>query len=417
MSHPSAELSTLGTATDGVRAKREPATRSARGATLAAALVAARLALLLLPLLLAEAHALPARTGRVVIPDATRYQQVLTHPGRPYRDFPVEYPPALLGAARVLHGSTVVGTLVRLGFFSLVLDVGVAWLLWVGWGRDTALAYLVLGLPLAFFVYFRLDLLSVALALLGMWLIRRRREVAGGVGLALASFTKIWPLALVPLLAARRRWRGAVVAAGSIAVGLVLWVAWGGPHGPTQVLTLRGATGWQVEGFVGSIQWALFGATPRFELGALRVGHVSTPAAVLSLLAGLAVLAVVYVRSSRTSASTEGIPALAATTTLVLVAPVLSPQYLCWLLPWAAISTGLRDRALLAAVGFVTFLTGAMWWLPRGSDAVFKAAVLARNGGLVLMLGMCLMRLWRRESPAEPEGASLVPVQVRGTYT
>jgi hypothetical protein len=350
----------------------------------------------------------------VVIPDATRYEAIVTHPGRPYQDFPVEYPPVLVAVASAVHGSTVVGTLERLGFISLMLDVGVAFLLWTGWGRRAALVYLLLGLPLAYFVYFRLDMLSVALALLGMWLVRRGRSRAGGVSLGVAVFAKLWPAALIPLLAARRNGRSVVVALGSIGVGMVLWVLWGGFGGPAQVLTMRGATGWQVESLIGSVQWAFFGSTPRFEAGALRVGDTSAPAVAITLLVALALLAFVYDRS-RTSEPGEGIPALAATTILILAAPVLSPQYLCWLLPWAAIAAGARDRSLLAAVGFVTFSTGVMWWLPVGSDALFKGLLLARNAGLILVLAMCLIRLARGSGNPLPAAESVSGDHARGT--
>ena len=362
---------------------------------LGAALVAARLILLFLPLVLAVDKALPARTGRVVIPDASRYQQILNHAGRPYRDFPVEYPPVLLGAARLLHGSTVIGTLVRLGFLSLALDLGIAGLLWRRWGGDVALAYLALGLPLAFFVYFRLDLLSVALALIGVWLVKRRREVSGGLSLALAFFTKFWPATLVPVLAARRKWRAVTTAVASIAVGLTLWVAWSGIRGPGQVLTLRGATGWQVESLVGSVQWAVLGARPHFQLGALRVGTVSIAGEAVAAALFVVVLFLVCRAAARGVQAAEGIPSLAVVTALLLAAPILSPQYLCWILPWAAIATGVRDRSLLAVLGVATVVTGAMWWLPVGADAWFKGFLLARNAALVLVLIMCLARMRR----------------------
>ena len=405
-------LSQEGSATDSARhldASVRPT--PGNGAVVAAILVSAKLLLLLLPVVLVLEHALPGRPRAVVIPDASRYQQLLAREGRPYRDFPVEYPPVLLGAARLLHGSTIGGTLIRVGFFTFLLDGGIALLLLTGWGRRPALAYLALGLPLAFFVYFRLDLLSVFLAALGLWLVKRRREGSGGLALALAVFTKIWPAAFLPLLAARARWRAVGVALLSMGAGLVAWVAWGGTQGPIQVLTFRGATGWQVESLVGSIQWATLGAKTRFEAGAIRVGGVSAFAAALMLVAILALLSLIAVRSSRTSDLPEGIPALAATVTLLLVAPVLSPQYLSWLLPWAAIATGLRDRPLLLTLGFVTFATGVMWWLPLGADGVFKGLLLARNAGLVVILVMCIVRLTRRAGDGDRTGdASDAPV-------
>jgi len=37
----------------------------------------------------------------------------------------------------------------------------------------------------------------------------------------------------------------------TMAVCGVAWLVWGGPDGPSQVLTFRGAKGWQVESIIG----------------------------------------------------------------------------------------------------------------------------------------------------------------------
>src|SRR5262249_59951482 len=156
-----------------------------------------------------------------------------------------------------------------------------------------AIAYLVLGLPFLLypFLYLRLDLLSVFLAILGIALVRRRHQYAGGATLAVACFAKLWPVVLVPVLIVRRAWRalGAFIAVG--VAGTVVWVAWGGVDGPVDVLTFRGAKGWEFESTVGALVRTVGGVSPRIHEGAFRVGDMTamvSGALMLALVAGVA---------------------------------------------------------------------------------------------------------------------------------
>src|SRR6202011_2431690 len=125
------------------------------------------------------------------------------------RDFPVEYPPVMLGAIELLDSSTTHDATVATMWSQLALDLIVAVLILWGWGRRASLAYLIIGFPLICypFLYLRLDLLSVALAVAALALLRRRRPGWGGIVLAVAVFSKLWPILLVPSLVVRRSWR------------------------------------------------------------------------------------------------------------------------------------------------------------------------------------------------------------------
>src|SRR6266545_2678241 len=116
--------------------------------------------------------------------DAARYHHIASAAETPYRDFQVEVPPIALGAIELIDGATPRATAIRLGWTMLVLDLFVAAVLWVTWGWRATVGYLVLGLPLAFIIYFRLDLISIALAALATALVHRGRERSGGVILA-----------------------------------------------------------------------------------------------------------------------------------------------------------------------------------------------------------------------------------------
>src|SRR5436309_3390154 len=57
--------------------------------------------------------------------DASRYQAIAEHPGTPYRDFQVEYPPITLVGIELLDGGTSADTLKEVGVFCLILSFGV----------------------------------------------------------------------------------------------------------------------------------------------------------------------------------------------------------------------------------------------------------------------------------------------------
>src|ERR1700694_3265551 len=154
--------------------------------------------------------------------------------GAPSRAQPVEYPPVTVGLLELVHAiahsrhAFGVGLVLALG----TIEAGVCVLMWRAFGRVAGLAFLVLDTPLYYLAVTRVDVLSVALAALSLALILGRRAVGAG-GAA----------------------TGAVVAAG--------WLAVDGIDGVRQVLTLRGAQGWQIESLVGSVIHVV-GAGPGF---------------------------------------------------------------------------------------------------------------------------------------------------------
>ncbi len=334
--------------------------------------------------------------------DERRYHQIATRRGIPYADFAVEYPPLTLAAIDALDDGTVRRSTARLMWSQVALDGLIAVLLAWGWGRRAALAYLVLGLAFVWypFLYLRLDLLSVALAVAGLALLRRRHPVAGGAGVAAACFAKVWPIALVPGLVARRSWRGVVAFAAVGIAGTAAWIRWAGFDGPVQVLTFRGAKGWQIESTIGAVVHVFAAADARMQRGAARIGVVPGMLRVgLPLLGVLATFGIWWLVSRVPHAAThvvDGVAPVAALAAVLVFATLLSPQYVSWLLPFAAIAAAGGERriagltavvALLSTFGL--FLAGD---LSRG-DPVAMALVLLRNGLLVALLGVAVSRL------------------------
>lgn len=367
------------------------------------------------PIALASDATAPSRY-RILPGDARRFYKIASQDGRPYRDFEVEYPPVMVAAIEAIDGGTVRSTTVRLMWSQLVIDLAIAAVVAWAWGRRAGIAYLLIGLPFLLypFIYLRLDLLSVFLAVLGIALVRRRHQYGGGAALAIACFAKLWPVVLVPVLIVRRAWRALAAFVVVGAAGTAAWVAWGGIDGPKQVLTFRGAKGWEFESTVGALVRSVGGATPHIERGAWRVGEV--PALVngvlaVALLAGVAMAWVLASRAKpRGTAVLDGLAPMAAITVFLVFSPLLSPQFLLWLLPFAAIAAAHGERLVTGLVFLVFALSTALLaLLPElihgGTFALF--VLILRNAILVALLAALAIRLmqstgWRR-APSQLE--------------
>jgi Glycosyltransferase family 87 len=375
-------------------------------------LACAHVLLFLFSIITVTHPALVTRAGESLLEaDVSRYHAIARHPGVPYRGFEVEYPPVTLIGIELLNGSTSADTLKEVGVFCLFLSFGVASILLLGWGPRECATYLGLGVPLALFVYFRLDLLSVFLAIAAFALLQHHRQRAAGATLALAVLSKVWPVVLLPLFVLRRQWSALT---WFVLVGGILFSAWivvGGFDGPVQVATFRHAHGWQNESLVGAIVW-VSGATAHFRQGAFRVGSAPSWTEALLVLGGASVVVGAWFLRSRRPEGTDvdGVAMVAAVGTVLLVSPILSPQYVVWLLPWAALAA--RDRVLVAVTLVVSVLTTLMWFVPAGT-AVFKAELLARNAILVALVGVALWRL--RSVKAKPETTAVRSTQLKVT--
>src|SRR5260370_2679411 len=100
--------------------------------------------------------------------DVRRFHSITSsHHGVPYQDFPVEYPPVMLGAIELLDSSTTHDATVATMWSQMALDLVAAVLILWGWGRRASLADLIIGFPFVCypFLYRPLDLLSVPPAL------------------------------------------------------------------------------------------------------------------------------------------------------------------------------------------------------------------------------------------------------------
>ena len=342
--------------------------------------------------------------GSILGGDARRYHEIAFAQGTPYADFAVEYPPGALAVIELIDDMDPLTMLQRLGWSQLGIELATALVLWWGWGRRALLAYLVLGTPFLLypFPYLRIDLPAVLLATAGMALLRRHRDLPAGIATAAAVFAKAWPIVLGGAFLVERRWRGL---AAWVTTGLALaiaWVLWAGTTGPIEVFSFRGAVGWQVESLPGAVVHVLDPSRAKVESGAWRTGVMpawARPVLTLLSFGGAALAWVLADRRRRAGApdtTTFGLAPVVAITCLLVFAPIISPQYLLWLLPWTAVLAAAGERLLTGLMlGAVTASTLGMAFITDAIDGgvLGTGPVLIRNALLVAVLAVGFARL------------------------
>jgi hypothetical protein len=251
--------------------------------------------------------------------------------------------------------------------------------------------------------------------------------------LALAVFVKLFALALLPLFlfeAARGRGcrgalrRGAAFAGASLALGLPAHLALGGEA--LAFLSVHAERGLQLESSGGSLLLLL---APLLEVPVLvtehhRASHLEHPwagalvafAALAMPLSAALVLLVTARHAAKATAGDEralrrllAAGAAAGVAALLVTSPVLSPQYLLWLLPLAAPvlaadeAQGGRGLVLLLGLCALTRLIFPGHYEElRALELLPTLALAARNALLVVLLAHLLGA--RLPTPAMPPG-------------
>ena len=239
--------------------------------------------------------------------DFNRYYQIATTPGRPYVDYQVEHPIGTLLVFKLLAG---LGGRAAFGYVVVALnalgDALIVAALIRGWGVQAAACYAVILVPVLGLFFNRVDAWPTAAATLAVASWRRGRPGGAGAALAVGSGFKLWPLVLTPLTlrAGGRSQAGAFgpartqvdpripvgltpLAAFAVVTGVLAgaaaWLA--GANSLMQVLTFRGAQGWQIESVVGSLIHLRGSETVRLESGAWRIGTTTGAVSIAMFLA------------------------------------------------------------------------------------------------------------------------------------
>ena len=326
--------------------------------------------------------------GKSKLPNADldNFYDIGTRPGRPYVDFPVEFPVATAQTFRTL--APFAGDREQFGVNLVILnvaaDVAIALALGWGWGIEAAACYALIVIPLIDLFFLRMDLWPTALATFATAAWRRERSALAAIGWVAGAAFKLWPLMFLPLLlvssGARRRIASlaTAIAAGVMVLAGWLWVA--GPSGLYQVLTFRGARGWEIESTVGAV-WMLFEQTTmRVESGAWRIGTTSGSISILLFVLGAIPCLWMIWRGARTGHLGAGWAG--GISVLLFTSALLSAQYSAWLAPASGVAWVEKDRRTAVLTGLVVFLTNLVFKsfhpLIHGSPRALTI-VLARN--------------------------------------
>jgi hypothetical protein len=289
------------------------------------------------------------------------------------------------------------------------------------------LAFLLLLGPIALG---RLDTVSVPLALVGL-LFAVRRPIVAGVLLALATWIKVWPAAvlLAVIVASRRRIPVALAAvATSLAVVAAVLGAGGSLATVFGFVGQQTGRGLQIEAPVTT--WWLWlevlhvpGAVTSFDRtlltfqatgpGAGLAAALMTPVMAVVML-GTALLGVRAVRRGEHATVVLAPLALALVAAFIVTNKVGSPQYQTWLAVPVALGLVMQRRGggSFVAPAVVSLVVAGLTQLiyPWNYDALVLAhpwmvgLVTVRNLLLVALLALGALRLWRagRDGLAAP---------------
>jgi len=340
---------------------------------------------------------------------------------RPYAELGFEYPPLALGPI-VLPGLGAESTSAfawRFGALMLLAALAVQAAVGALGGRRAAWLCVLLPVLAGALLRTRFDLVPVALLLAGLVLVHRERPTAGLAVLALGTATKLFPLlaaglVLVLLVTTGRRRdaaRGAAVFAAVLGLACLPFAG----DGFLDQFRFHLDRPVQIESTPASVTWALGGAhitghpvlPDRFKSNGLDGGPADAVTMVFTLvLLGVLATVVVLLRRARGAPGALDRAVLASLLAVVALGKILSPQYLVWLLPLAALAWVRGDRAVALLIAGAALLTelyfpADYFDLVAGRDATFDL-VSVRNGWLLAALALSLRSLATASTGAGP---------------
>jgi hypothetical protein len=347
------------------------------------------------------------------------YECCLAHGSFPAADPMWQYPP---GAAVILWLPGVLKISYTDSFVLLIIacDLAVSVMLYVAGRRGGSLAgawYWVCGVPLLGAVAVtRFDLFPVGLSVAALCLARGGSLRGGLIGIG--TVVKVWPVTLLVGLAPGQGRRGLAAAIVAPAATCLLFA-----HATASFLTHQIARGAEIESVAATpmMLWRLAGWPGRlvFRFGSYQLSGPYAGAVMdacrLSLVVGAAAVLgwrlLVALGRVRWRPEFAADAPLAATLLFLVVSPVLSPQYLLWVMGVAAacLAIGRTTQrsaavAVLAAAG-LTQVVFPIGWPSLLSGSIAVTAVLAvRNGLLVVAAVLSCKRILRATAVSDDDG-------------
>ena len=293
----------------------------------------------------------------------TSYAELLSAGQLPYLDFGFEYPP--LAAAPLwlaeLPGRDEATYAVSFALLIVPFVLAVQWLtarLAAGERAGAQVAWLLVAMPLLIGASLRthFDAIPVALALGGLLALGRARPSLGFALLALGTTTKLFPvllaLAAFVWLAARGE-RPAALRGGAIFLAIVVAISlpFAG-EGYVDALRFHIERPVQIESTPATVLFVLGGTEvtgtnlrpDRFKSNGLDGGSADAVARLFAIALALALAAIVALAARRPDPRHLVLCCFAALLAFVALGKVLSPQYVIWLAPFAALTWVWRER-------------------------------------------------------------------------
>jgi uncharacterized membrane protein len=330
----------------------------------------------------------------------------------PYRDFPVEYPPAALpvfvlpaladdddygSAFELLMWACAVATIVLLAVTLSAAGAGTARLY-----AATAFAGIA-PLLLGSVILTRFDLWPAALAAGALAALVSGRDRLGLGVLGLATAAKLYPAVLLPIalvwVARRRGPREAAVGLGvfaAVIVAIVLPFAILSPSGVVHSLTTQLGRPLQIESLGAAILLAahhvgLYDPTVVSTHGSQNLSG-SLPGALAAVETALQLVALVAVwllfARGRPERERLLVASAAAVVAFIAFGKVLSPQFLIWLLPLVPLVGG--SAGIAACWVFAGALVTTQLWFPH---RYWDVVALEPAGWFVLVRDVLLVAL------------------------
>lgn len=290
------------------------------------------------------------------------------------------------------------------------------------WGRNragfaAAWFWLAFSLVLSPVGLLRLEGLSAPLVIMGLVLLARRPVLAAAL-LAVATWIKVWPAAVILAVVTAGRRRLGVLLTGAAVSALIAATVWmfGGQRFLTGFVTMQSDRALQLEAPV-TTPWVWLAAlgqrgTAIYQNYAIATREVRGPGTelvaaamtpVMFLVIGaIVVLLVLAMRRSRDRAQLVLLGALALVTTFVVLNKVGSPQYMLWIAPVVVVGVA-HNWALWRVPAYLTLLIGVLttlifpiFYLPLvHGDGSALLLLTVRNTLLVVLLGWSVLALWR----------------------
>ena len=356
-------------------------------------------------------HGFFAREQISDMPIYERYGEAMTDGQVPYRDFPVEYPPAALPVFLLPALGDGGSDAFADRFEGLMAAFGVACILLVAIASSSVWApFFVAAAPLLLgsVVLSRFDLWPAALTVGALVLLAAGRFRLGLGTLGLATAAKLFPAVLAPIALAhvwrtRGRREALLAAAAFVAVVAVIVLPFAviAPGGVWDAFWRQAGRPLQLESLGAGLLLVahhLFGVELTMESshGSQNLaGAAPDVLAVLSTLLQLGVLAAIWVWHARGPATRERLFAASAAVVCAFVAfgKVLSPQFLIWLVPLVPLVRGRRGLAASALLAVALVLTQLWfpfryWELALEFDTAASWLVLARD---LVLVGLTLL--------------------------